>query len=63
MRSATRTTNPYRTRPGQIARTLALQRAIEPLLRRGADHDIDTTAPLDQVVAAALRIAGEPAMT
>jgi hypothetical protein len=29
---------------------------VEPLLRRAAEHEIDTSAPLDQVVATALRI-------
>lgn len=60
-RLATRTNNPYGRRPEDIARTLELQETVEPLLRKGAGHVVDTTAPLDQVVAAVLRIAGEPA--
>ena len=60
-RLATRTTNPYGKRPEEVARTLALLETIEPLLRRGATHMIDTTVPLDEVVAKVLRIAGESA--
>ncbi|MEV4756947.1 AAA family ATPase [Micromonospora sp. NPDC049559] len=54
-RLATRTTNPYGRRPDQLARTLELKRTVEPLLRRGADLEIETTLPLDEVVAAILR--------
>ncbi|MEJ7763806.1 MAG: hypothetical protein WKF80_13525, partial [Thermomicrobiales bacterium] len=57
-RLATRTTNPYGKRPEEIARTLELVKTVEPLLRRGAGHVIDTRAPLDRVVAEVLRIAG-----
>jgi shikimate kinase len=54
-RLATRTTNPYGKQPDQLARTLRLKQAIEPLLRRGAEIEIDTTAPLDQTVVTILR--------
>jgi len=60
-RLATRTTNPYGKRPEEVARTLALMETIELLLRRGATHVVDTTAPLDQVISTVLRIAGDPA--
>jgi shikimate kinase len=60
-RLVTRTTNLYGKRPEEVARTLALLETIEPLLRRGATHVIDATAPLEQVIAAVLRIASEPA--
>ena len=53
-RLATRTTNPFGKDPGELARTLALQQTVEPLLRRGADLVVDTTAGLDDVVAAIL---------
>lgn len=53
-RLATRTTNPYGKHPDQIARTLLLQQTIEPLLRRVADLEVDTTVSLDEVVAALL---------
>jgi shikimate kinase len=56
-----RTTNPYGKRPEEIARTLELQQTIEPLLRAGASHEIETTMSLDQVVARVLQIAGFPA--
>ncbi len=58
-RLTTRTNNPYGKRPKDIARTLALRETVEPLLRRGAGHEIDTSAPLERVVAEVLRIAGE----
>jgi shikimate kinase len=60
-RLATRTTNPYGKRPEEVARTLHLLQTIEPLLRRGASGEIDTSVPLDQVVAKVLRIVGEHA--
>ncbi len=57
-RLTTRTTNPYGQRPEDIARTLALLPIIEPMLRRGAGHEIDTIVPLDQVVARVLQLVG-----
>jgi shikimate kinase len=60
-RLTTRTNNPYGRRPEEVARVLSLMQTIEPLLRSGADHEIDTSIPLDQVVAKILQIAGEPA--
>ncbi len=56
-RLAARTTNPYGKRPDEAARVLDLLDTVEPLLRRAADHEIDTSAPLNAVVAAILRIA------
>jgi shikimate kinase len=58
-RLTTRTNNPYGKRPEDVARTLALLQTIEPMLRRGADHEIDTSVPLDEVVATVLRLVGE----
>ena len=43
--------------PGEAARVLELIQTVEPLLRRAADHEINTSAPLDEVVAEVLRIA------
>jgi shikimate kinase len=57
-RLITRTNNPYGKRPEEIARVLRLQQTIEPLLRAGAGYEIDTSAPLCQVVAEILRIVG-----
>jgi len=51
-----RTNNPYGKRPDEIARVLGLVESLEPLLRRAAGHEIDTSAPLDDVVASVLRI-------
>lgn len=59
-RLATRTTNPYGKRPEEVARVLDLLQTIEPLLRRGAGHIIDTSVPLDQVVTQVLQIVGDP---
>jgi dephospho-CoA kinase len=53
-RLATRTTNDFGKDPGQLARTLMLRQEVEPLLRRGADIELDTAAPLDDVVASIL---------
>jgi len=57
-RLATRTTNPFGKEPDQVARVLALIETIEPMLRASADLEIDTTAPLDDVVDAILRHVG-----
>ena len=51
-----RTSNPFGKQPGEVERVLELQRTVEPLLRRGADHEIDTRQPVDQVVAEVLRL-------
>lgn len=59
-RLATRTSNPFGKRPGEVERTLALLETVEPLLRRRATAVIDASAPLGEVVAALLRLVGEP---
>lgn len=51
-----RTNNPYGKHPGEIARVLRLVETVEPLLRRIARHEIDTSVPLEHVVAAILRL-------
>src|SRR5262245_66474531 len=55
-RLTTRTTNAYGKRPEEVARTLELMETVEPRLRRVAGHEIDTSAPLDEVVATLLRL-------
>lgn len=50
-RLRTRTTNRYAKDPNELARELRLRPIVEPLLRRSADVEIDTSAPLDEVVA------------
>jgi dephospho-CoA kinase len=54
-RLTTRTTNDFGKDSGELARTLELQRTIEPLLRTGADLVVDTRAPLPAVVELILR--------
>ena len=55
-RLRTRTTNTYGKRPDEVARVLGLIESVEPLLCRAADHEIDTGATLDEVVASVLRL-------
>ena len=55
-RLATRTSNAYGEHPDEVARVLRLKQAIEPLLRAAAGYEIDTSVPLEQVVAAVLQI-------
>lgn len=50
-RLTTRTTNPYGKQPDELAATLRYLETVEPLLRRGATLEIDTRAPVDEVVA------------
>jgi shikimate kinase len=57
-RLAARTTNPYGKRPEEVARVLGLLHTIEPILRRAAGYEVDTSLPLNQVVAKLLRIVG-----
>jgi len=54
-RLADRTTNPYGKRPEEVARVLSLLQTVEPLLRKAAGHEIDTSVPLEQVVAKVLQ--------
>ncbi|MCX6050717.1 MAG: AAA family ATPase [Chloroflexi bacterium] len=51
-----RTNNSYGKQPDEIARVLDLRETVEPLLRRVAGHEIDTSASLDDVVASVLRL-------
>ena len=57
---STRTTNPYGKHPDEVARVLALQQMVEPLLRAGAELEVDTSAPLDQVVTTVLQLVQSP---
>jgi hypothetical protein len=57
-RLAARMGNPYGKAPGELDRVLAGLQAVEPLLRRVADHEIRTTMPPEEVVMAVLRLAG-----
>ena len=59
-RLATRTSNPYGKRPEEVAQVLDGIQTVEPLLRQGAGHEIDTSVPLELVVARVLEIVGLP---
>ena len=55
-RLATRTSNTYGKRPEEIARVLGQIETVEPLLRRIANYEIDTSVSLSDVVADVLRL-------
>lgn len=59
-RLAARSGDEYGTHPDEVARVLELLETVEPLLRRVAGFEIDTTAPLENVVAAVLELARAP---
>jgi shikimate kinase len=52
-----RASNVYGKRPDEAARVLGLMETVEPLLRHAAGHEIDTSAPLKDVVATVLQLA------
>ena len=58
-RLATRDDNPYGKAPEELRRVLGDLRAIEPRLRRVADHEVSTTMPVEDVVAAILGLVDE----
>ena len=55
-RLSTRTNNPYGKHPDEVARVLRLVETVEPLLRRAAGYEIDTSARLEEVVATLLQL-------
>jgi dephospho-CoA kinase len=55
-RLATRASNPYGKDPEELAQVLHHLQTVEPLLRKGAGHEIDTRAPLDEVVESILQL-------
>jgi shikimate kinase len=55
-RLATRSGNDYGKGAGETERVLGLIREVEPILREGATHEIDTRAPLADVLEMVLRI-------
>jgi shikimate kinase len=57
-RLAPRTSNPFGKSPDELERVLDDLRAVEPLLRKAADHEIRTMKPLSDVVTEVLRLAG-----
>jgi dephospho-CoA kinase len=58
-RLAARTSNSYGKAPGELSRVLHDIKTVEPLLRQVADHEVQTTMPLNDVVTAILRLVGE----
>ena len=59
-RIARRTTNNYGKTPVERAMILDDLANIEPLLRAGCTHELDTSRPLDEVVADLVEIASPP---
>jgi hypothetical protein len=55
-RLKSRTNNPYSKHPDEVARVLDLLQTVEPLLRRVATHEIDSSMCLDDVVASVLQL-------
>ena len=53
-RLASRTGNPYGKDPDEVAEVLTFVDTVEPLLRRSATLEIDTSAPLEEVVEAVI---------
>jgi shikimate kinase len=49
-RLSTRTTNTYGKHPDELARVLQHLQTVEPLLRRTASLEVDTSAPVNQVL-------------
>ena len=54
-RLAGRTNNPYGKDPDELARVLGHVRTVEPLLRRAATLEVNTSVPLEQVLQTILR--------
>ena len=55
-RLETRTNNPYGKSRVEFDRFLEDVETVEPLLRRAADHEVRTDAPLDDVLSTILRL-------
>lgn len=62
-RLATRTTNPYGKRPDDLAHVLQLLQTVEPMLRRAASLEVDTSVPVNDVVRTILDAVRRPAGT
>jgi dephospho-CoA kinase len=60
-RLANRSNNSYGKRLEEVDRVLAHIDTVEPVLRRSATHEIDTTAPIDAVVSQVLAVFGKEA--
>jgi dephospho-CoA kinase len=55
-RLRTRTTNTYGKDPDELARVLHHKETVEPLLRRAASMEIDTTVPIEHILETLLRL-------
>lgn len=55
-RLITRKNNPYGTTPRSLARVLEQLETVEPLLRKAATHEINTSAPIDPIVKLILEV-------
>jgi shikimate kinase len=49
-RLASRTNNPFGKRPDELAKVLADLETYEPMMRRAATYEIDTSKPLGRVI-------------
>ncbi|MGH7765541.1 MAG: AAA family ATPase [Candidatus Dormibacteraceae bacterium] len=58
-RLADRTDNPYGKRPEEIADVLRYKATVEPMLRKSASAEIDTSLPLAEVVTKVLEVSQE----
>ena len=57
-RLANRTTNDYGKSPNELAEVLEFQQTVESLLRMGASLEVETSVPLDEVIATILAHVG-----
>jgi shikimate kinase len=55
-RVLTRTNNPYGKHPDELNAILGYLETVEPRLRRSATHEVDASAPIDEVVGTILRL-------
>ena len=58
-RLRSRTNNPYGKRPAELAEVLHHLDTVEPRLREAADHEVDATLPLDDVLRTVLELVGD----
>ena len=59
-RLASRTNNPFGKSPDDMAKILSDLETYEPMMRRSATHEIDTSKPLDDVIEEILRLVQQP---
>jgi dephospho-CoA kinase len=59
-RLASRTNNPFGKGPDELAKILADLEEYEPMMRRSATHEIDTSQPLGRVIDEILGLVHQP---